>query len=425
MEQIRFSPAELATVQFLQKSTPYHQEIDPSWLARYETRSDSIFRYYSIENEVQFINKVHGIPVEEQVYYLEENVKRFLGEFVGKVPYTTVPYTLKPNGLHYAGMHMIDSYENTADLGGERENAELEGFRKIEKVFKEDYWSEQPTGVWISPPKIADYGFVFVLVPQKNREVKEYVLRYEEKKGELIKSRSIAEKIDPYASMDFQRAEDFIRSPFFIRGDNHQTTIQVLCSILGIEKDGIDHAVLFEQETENLLSAWIHAYSSSVLALNLMPDNTPAYFDKLQQTKAILLSIYSYAQRIQDEIKNHQKTPFHSQPSPFTSDQMNFAFAHIQQHTPNITEGGSCPAIKQNNALFGDSIQKFLTNTDFLDAALNKTPLERKIMEEKSQYFECPKCHQPIPAGEGITTCPHCGITKDQYAKESQAHACV
>lgn len=31
-------------------------------------------------------------------------------------------------------------------------------------------------------------------------------------------------------------------------------------------------------------------------------------------------------------------------------------------------------------------------------------------------FFECPKCHRPIPSGKGITTCPHCGAKKEDYA---------
>lgn len=28
--------------------------------------------------------------------------------------------------------------------------------------------------------------------------------------------------------------------------------------------------------------------------------------------------------------------------------------------------------------------------------------------------FPCPQCHKNIPSGRGITTCPHCGITKEE-----------
>jgi len=35
----------------------------------------------------------------------------------------------------------------------------------------------------------------------------------------------------------------------------------------------------------------------------------------------------------------------------------------------------------------------------------------------KDAFFECPKCHRPIPSGQGITTCPHCGAKKEDYGK--------
>jgi hypothetical protein len=28
-------------------------------------------------------------------------------------------------------------------------------------------------------------------------------------------------------------------------------------------------------------------------------------------------------------------------------------------------------------------------------------------------YFDCPRCKGPIPSGRGITTCPHCGVRKE------------
>ena len=59
---------------------------------------------------------------------------------------------------------------------------------------------------------------------------------------------------------------------------------------------------------------------------------------------------------------------------------------------------GSCPPalllMQQNNTAFGE----FFKNA------------------EKS--FPCPECHKPIPSGEGITKCPHCGITKEEYGSK-------
>ena len=30
-------------------------------------------------------------------------------------------------------------------------------------------------------------------------------------------------------------------------------------------------------------------------------------------------------------------------------------------------------------------------------------------------FFECPRCHGPIPSGRGLTTCPHCGARKGDF----------
>ncbi len=39
--------------------------------------------------------------------------------------------------------------------------------------------------------------------------------------------------------------------------------------------------------------------------------------------------------------------------------------------------------------------------------------------EQIKNYFNCPKCSFEIKSGLGITTCPHCGYTKEQAAKDT------
>lgn len=49
----------------------------------------------------------------------------------------------------------------------------------------------------------------------------------------------------------------------------------------------------------------------------------------------------------------------------------------------------------------------------------------RKIQGESSKdTFNCPSCNKPIPKGKGITTCPHCGISKEEYAKRTKQKKC-
>lgn len=418
MELKKARLAELQTVRFLQNNIPLRQEIDTSWLARYESRPDSIFKYYSIDNEATFLKKRKEIPIEDKVYYLEENVKRFIGEFVGKVPYTTIPYTLKPDGFDYGGIHVMDTYRKAAELGKDREKAETDGFGKIENEFLKHYGGATPTAVWISPPKIADYGFVFLLTPQENGRVKEYVLRYEEKKGEIKRSQEISNHIDPHAFFNFKSTDEFLNNPAFIYSSFPQDTLQGLLKTVGVSQAKINQSLRFEQEIDKRLSSWIKAYSAIMINLSETPDNTMAYLDQTQQAKAILLSIYSHAQRIRDEI-NTQPYGSHDFIQPLSLEYMGRAFVHAQQNSPFVQGGGSCPAVESHNSTFpGDTQQSFLSNTDLINALNKNTPLEAKATDNKSSSFPCPKCHRPIPSGEGRTQCPHCNLTKEQYAKE-------
>lgn len=63
-----------------------------------------------------------------------------------------------------------------------------------------------------------------------------------------------------------------------------------------------------------------------------------------------------------------------------------------------LNASGGCPGVLNSDLLGGNFV-----NDSFGNA--------REVMENS---FPCPKCGQPIPSGRGITTCPHCGITKEE-----------
>lgn len=63
-----------------------------------------------------------------------------------------------------------------------------------------------------------------------------------------------------------------------------------------------------------------------------------------------------------------------------------------------LNASGGCPGIL-NSDLLGENYKT--------DSFGNN----REIMKNS---FSCPKCGKPIPSGRGITTCPHCGITKEE-----------
>jgi hypothetical protein len=38
-----------------------------------------------------------------------------------------------------------------------------------------------------------------------------------------------------------------------------------------------------------------------------------------------------------------------------------------------------------------------------------------KLFSNAEKSFPCPRCHKAIPSGRGMTKCPYCGVTKEQY----------
>lgn len=396
------------------------QPINHEWLREYEKQDNSIFKYYSVENEVDFLKKTDALPQAEREFYIEENVKRFLGEFVGKIPYTTIPYILHEDGLNYGGMHVMDSYRKAAEMGSAREKAETAGFGKIEQQFLENMQSgKSQAAVWISPPKIADYGFMFMLQPDKDGRVKEYIVRYDEKQEEVTESNRILHQINP--DLTFHGADEFLLHPLFLDSSSFADNLPALLQTAGVSAGDIARSSRFETNVGNQLEDWIRNYTETVLEASA---HNPVPQTRIDEAKSAMLAIYSFAERIRDESRAHEAGEVVSPAGvsrPLERDELAAVYATMQQNAPTITESGSCPAIQQHtNGLPGDRLS-FISNSDMLQALTKGLPLENL---NTNKTFPCPKCGYAIPSGEGRTSCPKCGITKEQYAKEKGGTTC-
>ena len=283
-----------------------------NWLHDYEKLEGSIFNYYSIHNEIEFLKKIDSLPSEKKQFYLQENIKRFLGEFVGKVPYTTIPYDVDKNGISFAGIYVMDSYRKAAENGSLREQAETAGFQNIEATYVQSLKDAEalPIGAWISPPKTADYGFVFVFIPDGNGKIKEYILRYPERLTALEKSKDLYSLLSPATSVP-QDSNEFLTQPLFDRSNQKSPDIlQSVMKEVGINERKIQESKLFEQTINSTLGKWIDSYTSLIQSLALYEKNSPFYNQGILQAKKILLSIYQKAQEIQFSITESTTTQF-------------------------------------------------------------------------------------------------------------------
>lgn len=431
--EVRSYPLQFAITPQRDRRLPLEQVSPESkrWLVEYETQEKNIFNYYSIDNEVKFIQTTKDLPPDQQRFYLEENVVRFLAEFVGKVPYTTVPYSLSSEGFDYAGMNVMDSYKKAAHLGGEREKAETDGFEKIVTEMKTALQTQKdiPASFWISPPKNCDYGFVFALVPDTNKRIREYVLRYDEPHTSLTMSNYLMGLL---GDTTYQNADGFLQHPLFFNKNTANETLNIVMSTIGIDDLKIKQSKQFEHSIESTLQSGIDMYIDTITQATKTNDNA----ELITKSKLLLIQLYKDAQRIQNEIESRTITTNSidyfetTTPTPlYYSTQLDYA-AVLSNMTldqgPIVANGGSCPSLQDTDTSpFSQRVPAFTSSFEHLQK-LQRGPLE-SLFKKTETSFACPLCGTPIPSGQGITECPNkpaCGITKEQYAKMVNAKKC-
>lgn len=382
---------------------------DSDWIGLYEQRPDSIFRYYSLENEVLFLRSREALSLTQKQYYVEENVKRFLGEFVGHIPYTTVSYELSADGFTYAGIPVRSSYQNAALFGTERERAETQGFVQIEDVlrFSHNNPGDNPSGaVWISPPKTADYGFVFVFTPDKMGKVKEYVLRYDESRQSLHRSSALFSSLS--SSSPPTDSDAFLRHPLFIPTSSRQD-LEVVMRQMGITDEQITLSRMFEDSVEQTLRPWIETFTSIVCQLPLYEEDSPYFKQGLLQAKKALLALYKEAERIQKGEHKERMTP-----TTLCADDLfvQMANLHLGHEDLPIALQGSCPSVRRNEGGLPDNTVTFMSNAQMLRSLAQGTPIEQTLKNREGTLdCTCPFCNKKVTAliKDKKITCPKCG----------------
>lgn len=371
----------------------------------------SIFDFYSIQGEVDFL-KTYPMSPEECSFYVRENILRFLGEFVGKVPYTKIAYLQKGETFDFAGIPVAKSYKKAADLAGKesREQAEFEGFRAIEKAFANGCTK----AVWVSPSKNANYGFVFYF-EKHNSAVHEYILRYDEPIGSTDMSKDIFSRLTHKEGEDerLHNTHDFLRRPVF--DNEHPLNIEAVLQTLDIGNEKIQASKQFEVNVLKYVDPLIAVYAAEIQRLTLIDKHTtPETFAKHEKKAGnFLAAIYNLAGEVVKQHLSHlrEERSVHLEDAPPMHNIAAIAdyFANIR---PAMTSGGSCPVTQElSNPFSNDTLAKILeggklTPRDFLDT----------LNEKSDRYpdYECPNCKTMLPGekkgdeGSWKTHCPHC-----------------
>lgn len=400
-------------------------------------KKESIFEYYNILNEVDFITR-YDLPAQQKEYYLRENVLRFLSEFAGNVPYSKITYILREDGLYYGNLRVSENYRATAQAAGATtsEKAEAQGFEQIENSFlrpSKQLGKPATTACWISPPKIANYGFVFYLAKDarydeylRGYRVTEYILRYPERMGEVLKSSQIFSGVNnQQTAVDKRTNDDFLTNPI-VKGPNDNTVeFNNVLSLAGINERSIEKSQLFETLVEKELANWIDKYIACIFAISNSSQNLEKHNEHLTEAKRLMTALFNRAKEIKhiaDEPQNYFATP-----QPANVDQDMIISHYADQQSAEVKGGGSCPVVKKKGGRDG-----FLPSTDIYSIIDGGSSIEQYISggnsieeyinSDSSEYYKAYKCESE-ECGEMIpgekkgshpltwrTNCPHCNV---------------
>jgi hypothetical protein len=396
-----------------------------SWIKDYKKTPGSIFKYYSVKNEFDFLKSAGELTPEKQEYYIQENVKRYLGEFVGKIPYTTIHYEMDQQGFMFAGMHVMDSYKKAAEISKRsREHAEVVGFQMIQDTLSNAPREVNPptSAYWISPPKDWDYGFIFVLKRDDAQHITEYILRYPEKRGEFTKSNELLTLLDPHIH-ELHDSDDFLLVPQFGKEKGRSTADldTIIRTIGGTSEEKIAESHYFEEQIDKVLGTWISEYSKRIINLSKKDKRDIDYDWHVEQAEILLISIY---QQAQDIIKlrpfQHISTEFEH---ALEVGENVFSQERFESHTHELraqkalpqAAGGSCPAIVGQT---WDPVSQFISNIDMVSALKSGIKIQdlmgNGLKKDRYEDYNCPHCGYKMKGelkGKSHTwakTCPHC-----------------
>ncbi|HLB61091.1 MAG TPA: hypothetical protein VJL83_05805 [Patescibacteria group bacterium] len=278
----------------------------------------TLLRNYT-KNEVDFLRRYSHIPIEQQEYYVKENMLGFLGEFVGEIPYKRITYLLQEDGAYYAGIRVRDSYERAAEIAGgigTRTWYETEGFKRAEDelILPRQEDDHIIAATILSPPKIADYGFAFHFEKGgHNSELESdvlytYILEYPERNGSLRNTHMLARQLATREETEtaYQKSEDYLTTPFLYDENYDGNPLASLLHTLDIDDRKIADSQRFQQEILDQLHTWMRDYFQGVYHAANVTDSPEAEQLYLQDLQQHLTAIYNKAGIIKKKLDGHE-----------------------------------------------------------------------------------------------------------------------
>lgn len=392
-------------------------------------KEQSIFRFFNVSNEALFDRDLKRVdlPQKERDFYKQENLYRFLGEFAGQVPYTTISYVLKDDGLYYGDINTSSVYEATAQMtdSGSREWAEYEGHQNTLSLLAQH---NEPI-VAFSPPKIADYSFAFVWTKGEYDEalggtpVTMQAVRYDEPMESVDATANAALQLVPESNLGiFPNANSYIANPFVV---DSSVGIKDIMGAVGVDSSGVDKSRLFEERVRHELAPYANAWTQAVEEAASTEPGTIEHTRHMSRLETMLEGIFNMATNIHKGTA-HQEWNNYAPTQHAATDQerqymMLAAYAH--QKPATVSGGGSCPVVASDKSSNG--LRYEFQNNRTIEQILHRGIGDSQERSVRYDNYNCPHCKGTIQGElkgkqeDWTTNCPHCAEVISCRAEEA------
>ncbi len=397
-----------------------------------EEFTQSIYESYNAFNEAERIQKLQHLTSEEQAYYISENIISYLEEFVGEIRIKKLAGVLRDDGsMEMLGTNVTDMYNNAAWLAGptSREYAEKLGLDAIVQQINKG----NNRAIWISPPKLADYGFAFTFMVDDyddrlgGRPFREMLLRYDEDLESLETSRLVHSSlvnrigVEAPSSNSFASHTDFLAHPLVYSHDDFKD-IEALYQYLNISPEDVRKSEEFRLQVSPIIDQYIKQYTALIQEMSQYDLSHPDTDFRMLEKDAndIIGAIFNIARiihrRMNSDYSSYDKAEQDIRTLSMLSgpiDMMEMA-RHMAQYEELVISGGSNCAVTERSAglLEQDVIGSMNSGLSFGDS-MQAIDLKSTSKKDKMDCVNCPNCKQLVNAILTKTTisCPKCKHT--------------
>ena len=404
----------------------------------------SIFESYSPINDALRLRNLQALTQSEKEFYIKENVLSYLEEFAGEISLKKLSGILKPDGaLEMLGANVTEMYRFTAQNSARdsRENNEMLGMDAILHGLN----NGANRAMWISPPKLANYGFGFLFqagdydLKLGGRPIHESLIRYDEDFKTLNNSRRIHSQISNWIgetgqkSIRFKTDVDFLKNPILF-SESGIDSINNIGGIFGLDGEGMRYSEYFRNEITNKITPWLDRYNAVVQAMaNSGLESIDKRIIEMNKEGELLIgAMFNISKAVKRRLDEGAQTceddnDLLSRISGGVSyDQMMYTARLAYHYEPLVlSRGSSCPVAQQIGSGEQTTLSSMRSGLGLINSTVNgfesKTTCGERGCSISKTPFHCPgkaedgrmcKC-----AIMGTNTCPSCGLTKEKWAE--------